>query len=219
MLLVFITFSSCKKSQEENQPAPVRTTASISFNNGIPELNKLDFYVNGTKKASLSDALNSTYNEIATGKIEVKVINPISGAMVATTTLEILARDYSIFLCGNPIDPILVFSEDNLNAPATDNGKIRFVNLSPAVKNLSINEVGKQALFSNRPYKTSTSFENIPAANEISFNLKETGSDAVITTLEKTKIEKGKIYTLIATGERIENGSNANVKLLLLVNK
>jgi hypothetical protein len=116
-------------------------------------------------------------------------------------------------------EPILLFSEDNLNSPATDNGKIRFVNLSPGLKNLSLNERGKSALFSNRPYKTSTSFENLMAVNEISFDLKETGSDVSVASLEKVKIEKDKIYTVIATGERSENGGYEGVRLSLIVNK
>lgn len=216
MLLITTALLSCKKEEEEIQQVPARSTASVSFNNGLLAFNKLDFYVNGTKKASLTDALHSGYNEVQPGKMEIKVVNPISGATIGTGSFEFLARDYSVFLCGSTAEPILLFSEDNLNSPATDNAKIRFVNLSPGLKNLSLNERGKPALFNNRPYKTSTSFENLLAVNEISFDLKETGSEATVATLEKVKIEKDKIYTIIATGERAEN---ANIKLSLIVNK
>ncbi|MNI61758.1 hypothetical protein D3C73_1170440 [compost metagenome] len=54
-------------------------------------------------------------------------------------------------------------------------------------------------------------------AAEVDFDLRENGNIQVINSLEKVKIESGKIYTIIATGDRSEN--SANVKMTVITNK
>ncbi|MGM9475554.1 DUF4397 domain-containing protein [Pedobacter sp. GSP4] len=211
---------SCKKEESgTEQPAP--TTAAISFNNGIAGLGKLDFYINGTKQASLDGNLHSGYSELKPGSIEVKATGSISISAAAqtgsATFTAIAGKNYSVYACGAADAPQIVYSEDNLNAPAAGSGKIRFINLYAGSKGLDLNVRGKQPVFSNLLYKNSTNFENMAAASEVSFELRENGSEQVIFSLEKVKIETDKIYTIIATANSTEINSAA--KLVIITNK
>ncbi|KIA95835.1 hypothetical protein OC25_04595 [Pedobacter kyungheensis] len=214
--LLTISLFACKKDSNTDQP--VATTATLSFNNGLDLTGKLDFYINGTKKASLDALLHSDYSEIPEGKLNIKVSNAGSTTAIAASDFTFTAgRNYSAFVCGTVAAPTLVLIEDNLNAAAKDSGKIRFVNLSPGAKGLDLNVRGKQPVFSNLAYKSATSFENMAVATEVNFDLRENGNTQVISSLEKVKIENGKMYTIMATGERSEN--NANVKMTVITNK
>lgn len=214
--LLSIGLTACKKDGNTNQP--VATTATLSFNNSLDLTGKLDFYVNGTKKASLDALLHSDYSEIPEGKLNIKVSNTGSTTAIATTDFTFTAgRNYSAFVCGTVAAPTLVLIEDNLNAAAKDSGKIRFVNLSAGTKGLDLNVRGKQPVFSNLAYKSATNFENMAVATEVNFDLRENGNTQLISSLEKVKIENGKMYTIMATGERSEN--NANVKMTVITNK
>jgi len=214
--LLTLSFAACKKESSTDQP--VATTATLSFNNGLDLTGKFDFYVNGTKKASLDALIHSDYSEVPEGKLTIKVSNTGSSATLASTDFTLTAgRNYSVFICGTASAPTLVLIEDNLNVPVKDSGKIRFVNLSQGAKGLDLNVRGKQPIFSNLAYKSSTNFENMAVATEVDFDLRENGNNQVINSLEKVKIESGKIYTIIATGDRSEN--SANVKMTVITNK
>ncbi|QIL41686.1 DUF4397 domain-containing protein [Pedobacter sp. HDW13] len=214
--LLALSLVACKKDSKTDQP--VATTATLSFNNGLDLTGKFDFYVNGIKKASLDALLHSDYSEVPEGKLTVKVSNTVSSATLASADFTLTAgRNYSVFICGTASAPTLVLTEDNLNVPIKDSGKIRFVNLSQGAKGLDLNVRGKQPVFSNLAYKSATNFENMAVAAEVDFDLRETGNNQVINSLEKVKIENGKIYTIIATGDRSEN--SANVKMTVITNK
>lgn len=214
--LLSIGLTACKKDSNTDQP--VATTATLSFNNGLDLTPKLDFYVNGTKKASLDALLHSDYSEVPEGKLTIKVSNAGSTTALATSDFTFTAgRNYSVFVCGTTNAPTLVLAEDNLNAPLKDSGKIRFVNLSPGTKGLDLNVRGKQPLFSNLAYKSATNFENMAVATEVNFDVRENGNTQTLNSLEKVKIENGKIYTIIATGDRSDN--SANVKMTVITNK
>lgn len=215
--ILTLTLVSCKKDSDNNGQSPA-TTAALSFNNGLDFSNKLDFFVNGTKKASLDALLNSEYSEVPEGKLTIQVANSGSSTMLTSTDFTFTAgRNYSVFVCGTPGAPTLILVEDNLNVPLKDSGKIRFVNLSAGTKGLDLNVRGKLPVFSNLNYKSATNFENMAVATEVNFDLRENGNNQLSTSLEKVKIENGKIYTIMATGDRSEN--NSNLKMTIITNK
>ncbi|MGA9651157.1 DUF4397 domain-containing protein [Pedobacter sp.] len=214
--LMISLLTACKKENSYTVPTP--GTPKITFVNAIPALTNLDFYIGVTKTATLKDGFNSAYVQVEPGKKEISVSNAGENGKVANMSVDLQnGSNYAVFLCGTPSKADLLSVEYDQNLPSADKVKVRFINLSQSPGGLSLSIRGLQPSYIDQPYKRVTNFEIMDPRNEISYDIRKQNDQTVSASVEKTKLEAGKIYTLIAFDEKSAAGE-AIIKLNIMQN-
>lgn len=203
-ILAAVTLSlgllSCSKNTDY-EPVDI---SGLSIIHASPTTEKLNVYVdNGL----------ATFNEFSFGS-KVDYLNAYSGnrkfdiTKAGTNTslkTEQLTLEpqigYSLFVVDKLENIKFLLIKDDLTKPATGKARIRFVNLSPDAGALSLAINGQTTdLFTNKAFKEYSTFENIDAADKVTFNVKNATTNELETSLADIKIESGKIYTIYAKG-------------------
>jgi hypothetical protein len=199
VLAMVIAFASCKK----NNPGPA-TTANVTFVNGCAGVANTDISVNSTKLVAASNLAflkSSGYQPITAGTSVVFAFGiTTTGTPLNSATESITAGSnyYSAFSAGIVTNTALVFTSDDLSAPAAGMAKVRFINLSADPLNTSC-YIGSAKLDSNIAYKAYTPFFNVaPTTAKIAMI-----DQTVLTSsgeISGQQIVAGKIYTFMLTG-------------------
>ncbi|MGA9648878.1 DUF4397 domain-containing protein [Pedobacter sp.] len=214
--LTLCLFTACKK--EQTYTAPTLNPPKITFVNAIPSLSNLDFYIGAAKTASITNGFSCPYLQVEPGKKEISVSNASENGKVANMSVDLQnGSNYAVFLCGTPSKAELLSVEYNQNLPNADKVKVRFINLSQSPGGLSLSIRGLQPSYTDQPYKRITAFEIMDPRNEVSYDIRKQNDQTVSASLEKTKLEAGKIYTLIAYDEK-SKADEAIIKLNIMQN-
>jgi hypothetical protein len=194
-----VMLSSCSKDNN----APVTLPAGLAIAHVSPGSPEYTFKLNGTKvniKALTYGTVNP-YGALQPGSYEFSITKKDSARVITKSTVEVKSdQAYSVYIADVPSKATFVLTEDDLSAPAADKAKIRFVNLSPDAASLDLSVTGKAVLFSKTAFKGSTAFTAVDPGAEVGFEIKENTGTTVLATLPKVKVEKGKIYTILAKG-------------------
>lgn len=217
LLSLSIIFFACNK---KNDPAPGKTQLSIVQAVSDTYIYEFDFKIDGQKfnKAPLAYESLLPYAEINAGKQEFSVTLKNDHAVLFKSAVDLRKdRFYTVFIssvAGYPVKPLFLITQEDPTATDNNFAKIRFINLSrdAGAVNLSISN-GSSPLFTKLQFREATVFKTVTPGQELSFEVKEDAQPAILATLEKVKIEKGKIYTLYVKG--LKNGTTANTKLSL----
>lgn len=207
-LLLFSTliFVACSKDKPTPTPAPPKVqNGKISLLISAPGDAEYSFLLNGAKVTTAKSLIYNTaigYGDIKAGSAEFSFTKKGATEVLAKITGTIKpSSNYTLILGDKLPKTALIFVEDDLSSPAADKAKLRFANLSPDAPSLDLYVGGKtEVAFSKKVFKDVSGFINLTPGAEVKFEIKENGKTDVLATLDKVKIEKGKIYTIWAKG-------------------
>lgn len=199
--VIALYLSSCSKS---SSPAP--STSSVMFVNGYftgTSSVNLDAYSNGISvpgATAIPLLGNSGYQQITSGSGIALAFYPagIATKLVGQTVNLSIGSYYSAFAGGSITQPSMVFSADDLTAPATGMAKCRFVNLSPDSLNLNC-FIGAPKVDSGVSYLTVTPFFTVTAGS-YNIGLYDQASSNKNAQLASKQLSAGRIYTFVLTG-------------------
>jgi hypothetical protein len=215
-VLMFGMLFSCKK--KDNAPAD---SASVLFVNGcagtLPAIDAKVDDINVSGALNLPFTSNSGYKYIKAGaSVNIAYYITNVGTPVINRSFNVVSgAHYSAFAGGLITNPSLVFTEDDMTAPASNSARIRFINLSPDAMSVTAT-ASNTVIGADVTSMSVTSPINLTAG---SFELKAgdpTNINTVVTAGSNT-LAAGKIYTLMLTGSLAGTGVSA-LKLTLISN-
>lgn len=196
---VITLFSACGSSNNE-----VTNYGSLSIYNASPSYATYDVYINNSKfnSGALPFAGGLKYKQLIEGSYEAKftvaswpdVVYTKSGIAIGSNSFS------TLYLTGTSdnFDGLLV--ADDFSNASTEKAYVRFINLSPDAPALDLRIKDETSnLVSNKPYKGHSGFIAVDAGAKV-FEIKETSSSTVKTTVDKTLV-KGNFYTIMAAGK------------------
>ena len=209
---------SCMKNQDYT---PIEI-AGLSVIHASPTTQQLDVY---------ADNNITTAGEFSFGT-KLDYVNAFAGSRIFTVTRKgstsalnsepfTLDKEigYSLFVIDKLENIKFLLLKDDLAKPTSGKAKIRFVNLSPDASALNLAIDGQTTnLFTNKIFKEYTTFDEITAADKVTFHVKNNATGAVEATLSDVKIEDGKIYTIYAKGLKA-NTDNTKFGLAIFTHK
>jgi hypothetical protein len=226
-LICYAAFSitSCKKKDNNVTPVAPKHQCSIMFVNGCAGITQINGYYHDTLVAGAA-AINLFSN------CDYKLFTLDSPSLVQTIAIKntsgnALLKDtlfqcqdnqhYSAFIGGTGTSPTITFIQDNFSSMGSGDAKIRFVNLTTDVTNVTF-IVGTSTLFTGVAPSQITAFTDIPAGTT-SFTAHD---PADVTTTERIfglrDITAGKYYTVYYTGTKT-GVANYNLQLTQITNQ
>lgn len=196
---------SCSKDKNiVQQPISILNVIHAS-----PTAEKLDFYVDNRKGNDQVSNMDFKYTD-KTGYLQLfpgarNFTITKKGTTSPVVVTEKLSLDeqagYSLFIIDKLETAKLLLLKDDLTLPVEGKARIRFVNLSPDAGAVDLAIEGKEGnLFTNKAFKEFSTFENIDAANKVTFKVKDKTTGDVIATLADVKIDSKRIYTIWVKG-------------------
>ncbi|QEK50454.1 DUF4397 domain-containing protein [Pedobacter aquae] len=182
---------------------PQPTTATrIMLINASPDVGTIDFYLNGEKinASPLAFRDNTTYVNIARSGTFTAEAKLGSRTLFSQTIFLQPGRSHSLFLTGAVADTSLFYvaTLDNIDTPALNKAKLRFINLSPNAPAFNVINSDSTVLFNNAAYRTASNFIELDAQT---YSLKVLASrDRTLwLNLPTYNFENGRIYTLFVS--------------------
>ncbi len=213
--MCMFSFVACKK--EEKAPS---NSARVMFVNGCAGTDKVNVTSNGNTiqaATNLAFLKQSGYQYVAAGSSNITfMLANLGTPLKAGSTSFTAGTSYSVFAGGLITNPSIVFTTDDLAAPASGKAKIRFVNLS--MDTLSETASANTTTFATGI--TSQSYSSFAEVAAGSYTIKA-GDPADISTVVSTpsmQLDAGKCYTVILTGTMLGTGSSALVLTVITNN-
>jgi hypothetical protein len=197
LILTIATFSACKIKDEEK---PV--VSYLRFINASPTLGTYNIYVGDRKVNTMAIPFGGTvsFSQFSVGNQVVKytTASAIESVLTKQVSLE-QDKIYSLYLIdkGDKMDALLV--TDNASTTSTTKAFVKFINLSPDAPALSLNVVDGANLFTGMAYKSGSDFVQVDPKS-YNFNIKDTATGTVKTTLNEVNLVAGRYYTIISRG-------------------
>jgi hypothetical protein len=106
---------------------------------------------------------------------------------------------YSIFAVNdvNNIEPLVVM--DDLTTPASGNGHVRFLHLSPDAPAVDITLDDGTVVFADYSFKEYSAFTPL-SAGDYDLQVRAAGTSTVVLDLDPITVSDGMIYTIFAKG-------------------
>ncbi|MES2417313.1 MAG: DUF4397 domain-containing protein [Bacteroidota bacterium] len=198
-LLVFsiISLSSCKKGTDPDLQATY-----LRFINTSPTLGTYNIYVADkmVNTAALPFGGTVSYAQYYPGTQTIKVTTA-SDMQSLITKQVVLANSgaYSLYLIdkGDKMDALLV--TDNMTTSSSTKASIRFINLTPDAPALNLDLAAGTNLVKDKTYKTESEYAAIDPKT-YTFEIKDSATGVVKTTLTDIEIVAGRYYTIISRG-------------------
>lgn len=213
---LFVSLHSCKKKENTTD-----NSTSVMFVNGcagtLPGIDAQANDLNVSGALNMTFPSNSGYKLIGAGT-DVKLSYFITnvGTHLATKTVNIASgQHYTAFAGGLVTSPVFVFATDDLAAPGSNGARIRFVNLSPDVMNVTAN-AGNNVIDSAITTMEVSPFKEVIAGV---YDLKagDPSNLNTVVSLSSRTLAAGKLYTLMLTGSTSSSGVSA-LQLTLINN-
>ncbi|PWS27621.1 hypothetical protein DHW03_08525 [Pedobacter yonginense] len=198
LLLFAVVLISCSKADSVDA-----TLSSVRVINASPSVATYNVYLGGSQINAAELPLNgsSAYVQKTGGTYSLKFTTGSSVESLLTKSITISQGAYqSFFLINKPGALDGLYMTDDLAIPSVDQAYIRFINLSPDAPALDLIKTGATtSLITNKAFKASSSFISI-APGTYSFDVKETSSGLVKTTLSNASFAAGYHYDIICGG-------------------
>ena len=219
LVLCMVFFASCIKSKDVyNGSDNVAALEVINASSGATSLDvALDNNRLYANYFNFGNRIN--YFRAYTGTRNFKVFH----ANDANNTAPIFSKDlvlgngkyYSAFIVDTASKMDVVLLRDSTKAAGRDSVRIRFANMSPDAPALDIYaNGGNTPIITNISYKAASEFINFPSKANVIFDIKPTGKNTLLATLDPIKLEVGGVYTVWAGG--YVSGSSAQGKQIRL---
>lgn len=197
ILLCILCLNSCVKEEATT------ATAYLSVVNVSPTLGTYNFYLDGTKLNTAAVPFGGTtaYVNYTVGTHIAKFTTESASESLLTKTISLDGGGvYSLYLIERPAQLDALLLPDVMTVASTDQAFIRFVNLSPDAPALDLKISGAtDKLVSGKSYKAASDFQAI-SPNTYAFDIKESSTGNVKTTLSAVTLTAGKYYTVISRG-------------------
>lgn len=202
MLCLFaVTLSSCLKDDDDYVEIPV---ALISAINASPDAGPVDFYLDqnrGNLYSPIESGESLDYVRAYTGKRNASFYSSLNQQKIKTDTITLKADHmYSLFLSNVVSSPDYLLITDSIAQPESGKATVRFVNLSPDVSSADLAVQGGDVLVSNKGYKGYSEFVAVPGNTRYTFEIRQGGSNTVLSTLPDIQLRSGSIYTVWIQG-------------------
>ncbi|MGD8605334.1 MAG: DUF4397 domain-containing protein [Anaerolineales bacterium] len=204
VLLVAVLFAGCSNNKDTIPPA---TNSRIMFVNAVPDAGALSVLVDGAAvESDLGYFDHTQYLNLATGDRTIQARLAGTGLpFVVDTPLAASANyAYSVYFVDTVGAITPLFLNDVLVEPDTLKARVRFLQLSPGLPPVDLNETNGDSVFvgaSNIEFKGHTNYVETDRGT-YSFELRTSGTGELLTTFAGMNLEGGQTYTLVARGFR-----------------
>lgn len=198
--MVVLGWVSCTDPTEV-MPQPT-TATRIMLINASPDIGAIDFYLNGEKinASPLAFRDNTAYLNVARSGTFTAEAKQGSRTLFSQTIFLQPGRSHSLFLTGAVADTSLFYvaTLDNIDTPALNKAKLRFINLSPNSPTFNVINSDSTALFNNAAYRTASNFLELDAQT-YSLRVLASNNRLLWLNLPTYNFENGRIYTLFVS--------------------
>lgn len=198
LLLSMVALSSCKKGGNNSIP----DASYIRFINASPTLGTYNIYFDDKmiNTAAIPFGGTVSYLPYVAGNHTVKYTTASNVQALLTKPITLTANKvHSLYLIdkNDKMDALLVI--DDASVTSTTKAFVKFINLSPDAPALSLDINGGASLFNNKTYKSGTEFVQVEPKT-YSFDIKDSATGQVKTTLTDIQFAAGRYYTIISRG-------------------
>lgn len=194
--LLSLLFSSCLKNKDGYAPPP---SGYVTFFQASPEEEPLDLYFNNNKvsQAAVHYGDGIDYFQAYPGLRTVNLYTSGSMNLVYSDTVRIKPNiAYSLYMVNTPASPGLFLITDSISQPASGKASLRFVNVSSDAPAVDLAVQDSAALVTNKPFKSFSSFIPMTGGKTYNFEVRQHGTNTVLTTLTGVTLNSGLVYTI-----------------------
>lgn len=193
----FLLFTSCLKSKNDYTPPPA---GYVTFFQAAPDEQPVDLYFNSNKVnlAPLQYGNGIDYFKAFPGLRTVNIYNPYTQTLLFSDTATIRPNiAYSLFLVSNPTQQLGMFLlTDSISKPAAGKATLRFINVSPDAPAVDLAVKDSAAFVINKGFKGFSSFIPKTGGQTYNFEIRQHGTNTVLTTLSGVTLNSGLVYTI-----------------------
>lgn len=177
-------------------------TTRIRIGHCSPDAPNVDVHVDGSpalEDAAFGDL--SDYVTISPGKHDVRVVPSDGGEAVIEAELELEDETaYTVLATGmlEEIQPTIF--EDEPGEVPSGNAHVRFIHTSPDAPNVSISAAGGPEVFSDVGFRQASDYTALDDGT-YDLEVRPTGADDVVLTLDGVALEGATAYTVVAIGQ------------------
>lgn len=197
--LLSLTLSSCLKESHSTPPTPVALLSVIQDSPGQPPL---DFTLDGVRVNANQIIYGGglDYFRAYIGKRTAAFTRSGAGGVVYSDTLTLKQNfAYTLCLVNKAATPGFLVLNDAITQPTSGNANLRFVNLSPDAPAVDLAVKDGAVLVSNKAFKGFSAFAPI-TSKSYTFEIRQAGTNTVLTTLTNVNISSGYVYTIYLRG-------------------
>mgnify|MGYP000356026954 CR=1 FL=1 len=217
-ILSISAFTGCK--EDEVKPVVDPKEANVVVVHASPDAPAVDLLIDNVKinSAGLVYPTNTGYLKVKEGLRNFKINVAGTSTSVINSDVTLVAnKNYSVFAINKVASIGAIITEDNLDAPAAGQAKVRFIHLSPDAPAVDVTLTDGTKIFPNQEFKTASGFTGL-AANTYNLQVRVAGTASVALSVPGVKLESGKIYTIFAKGLLAGIGEQA-LGAQIIVNK
>lgn len=197
ILSLIILISSCNKDSNNTV-----NSASIAIVQGSPDVPAADLYLNGTLSSGTPLVYGSyiQYLHIASGVVKVGLDYTGTTTPIINDTVNLASgKSYSLFLSDLKAKHDYLLIADTVAAPASGKASIRLVNMSPDAPGVDL-VIGGKVIAANKSYKQVSSFTAIPASDNDTLKVMQTGTSNLLGVVNAVTVNSGVVYTVWLNG-------------------
>ena len=192
-----LLFTSCLKSKNDYTPPPV---GYVTFFQAATGQQPIDLYFNSNKVnlAPLQYGDGIDYFKAFLGLRTVNIYNSNTQTLIFSDTATIRPNiAYSLFLVNNaPQQPGLFLVTDSISKPAAGKATLRFINVSSDAPAVDLAVKDSAAFVTNKGFKGFSSFIPKAGGQTYNFEIRQHGTNTVLTTLSGVTLNSGLVYTI-----------------------
>jgi Domain of unknown function (DUF4397) len=218
--LISIALSSClKENTNTNYNPPV---ALVTVVQASPDEPSLDFFLDATKVNQAPITFNNgvDYFQAYSGKRNAIFYATGTTTKVFSDTVTFQPNYiYSLFLANKATTPEMVVLRDSISQPTGNNASIRFINLSPDAPAVDFTVKGATSVITaNKAYKGFSSFAPIAGNASYTFQVLQTGTSTVLTSMPPITLQAGSVYTFWFSGLATPTNATDGLSLNIMTN-
>jgi len=192
-----LLFTSCLKSKNDYTPPPV---GYVTFFQAVPDAQPIDLYFNSNKvnQNPVQYGYGLDYFQAYPGLRTINVFNSISNTKLFSDTATIQPNiAYSVFYVINSAQQVGLFRlTDSISKPAAGKATLRFINVSPDAPAVDLAVKDSAAFVTNKGFKGFSSFIPKDGGKTYNFEIRQHGTNTVLTTLSGVTLNSGLVYTI-----------------------
>jgi len=197
VLFCLVGLSSCKKEEEA-----LPDGAYIRFINASPTLGTYNIYIDDkmVNTAAIPFGGTVSYAPYIFGNHTLKYTTATSITSVLTKPITLTANQiHSAYLIDKDAKMDVLLVIDDASVTSTTKAFVKFINLSPDAPTLNLDIKAGANLVKDRAYKIGSPFVQVDPKT-YDFEIKDSASGAVKTTLSGIDMVAGRYYTIISRG-------------------
>lgn len=220
VFLMALIFSACKKTDSNNQTIPAAGLVAINL---VPDVEAVGVAISGNNFTNVPlyySNYTGAYRAVYTGQRSLESYNFNNRQSMAMTNQ--LFKDssyYTLFVVGTQGNYKNVMVEDKLDSLPTNTGEsfVRFVNAitdSTNIPNVKIAS-GSNVLYNGvAPFGYVSDFKAVMPGDVMI----EAGNESTIDKNRTISVEKGKVYTVLLSGDPSATDTAKTVSIKFIIN-